>query len=161
MEPVVTKLRSRLAMISAGPRADFFAAFADVHKRWHMSEMMSGVGKFGGKPIGFLSFHHEVLEVYQNRYATSLSSGAMAHPVPAYRAALDLAADAVTFSNALEDWHNSVHRNTKKYGVDFADPTKNIYMPRFWQFHKFIDSHFNAWLTSHHQSYDGVDHTLV
>jgi hypothetical protein len=86
--------------------------------------------------IGFLSFHHEVLGVYQARYLPTLAPGAMAHPVPAYRPAIDNSPDVLTFSQALEDWHSSVHRNSKKYTVDFADPTKNIYMPRFWQFHK-------------------------
>src|SRR5947207_5852049 len=142
IEPVLTNLRAKLSTISAGSKADFLSAFADIHDKWHMSEMRTGKGKFGGKQIGFLAFHHEVLTVYQGRYATSLTPGTMANPLPAYRAAIDSAVDAVSFSHAIEDWHNSVHRNVAKYGVDFSDPTKNIYMPRFWQLHKLIDTTF-------------------
>ena len=160
IEAVVTSLRNRLATISAGSKADFLAKFAPIHQSWHMSEMM-GTPKFNGKPIGFLSFHHEALAVYQGKYAKTLAPGAMAHTLPAYRSVIDNATDVLTFSQALEDWHNSVHRNAKKYGADFADPMKNIYMPRFWQFHKFINNKFADWLTAHGMTYDEVDHTSI
>ena len=161
IEPAIIKLRAKLAVISAGSKSDFLAAFAVIHTKWHTSEMMSGQGKWNGSAYGFLSFHHEVLAVYQARFAPSLAPGTMAHTSPPFRPAIDNAPDAATFSNMLEDWHNSVHRNTTKYGANFADPAKNIYMPRFWQFHKFINIQFDQWLTAHGQVYDAIDHAVV
>ncbi len=38
----------------------------------------------------------------------------------------------------IEDWHDSVHHNAKKYGVNFGNPEKNMYMKKFWQFAKFV-----------------------
>jgi hypothetical protein len=161
IEPVVTKLRTKLAAISAGSKADFLTAFGPIHQRWHMAEMMRGAGTFTGKPIGFLSFHHEVLTVYQAHYAKTLTPGTMAHPSPPYRASIDRQSSIEFFAAAIEDWHNSVHRNTRKYGPDFADPMKNIYMRRFWQFHKFINNKFAAYLNAHHLTYDNIDHTTI
>ena len=161
IEPVVVKLRSSLATMSAGSKAGFLAAFADVHMKWHMSEMTGGIGKLNAAPIGFLSFHHEVLSVYQARFAAGLVPGPMANTVPSFRPVIMTATKAETFSHSLEDWHNSVHRNTKKYGADFSDPVKNIRMLRFWQFHKFIDMQFAAWLKDSGSVYDDIDHTVV
>ncbi len=159
MEQVVSALRAKLATISAGTKDDFLAGFGPIHRRWHMAEMDSGVGTYRGKPIGFLSFHHEVLAVYRDRLAPRLTAGRMAHPAPPYRPSIDTQPDILSFSPALEDWHNGVHRNTAKYGADFADPMKNIHLTRFWQFHAFIDARFQAYLHNAGITYDDLDHT--
>ena len=102
-----------------------------------------------------------MLSVYVAKFKPGLSPGPMAHTSPPYRPVIGTAPDAPHFSSDIEGWHNMVHRNTAKYGVDFADPKKNIYMPRFWQFHTFIDRKFKTWLGAHGQTYDSVDHTVV
>jgi hypothetical protein len=161
IEPVVDNLRQELQSISNGTKTKFLGRFATIHSKWHMDEMMTGSGTFRGSAIGFLSFHHEVLTVYISKFDTSLTAGPMANTSPPYRPVIDSISKSVQFSNALEGWHNLVHRNTRKYGRNFSDPKKNIYMKRFWQFHKFIDDKFQSWLFNNQVTYDDMDHTLV
>jgi hypothetical protein len=161
IEPVVTNLRTKLASISGGAKKHFLDGFKTIHNAWHMAEMNKGVGTFGGQPIGFLSFHHEVLSVYVAKFAPKLRPGPMAKTSPPYRQRIDGAHDAPQFSSEIEGWHNLVHRNVKKYGAAFADPKKNIYLTRFWQFHKLIDEKFQTWLQAHQQDYNDVDHVVV
>jgi hypothetical protein len=161
IEPVVANLRAKLGAISGGTEKKYLDGFKSIHNKWHMAEMMSGTGTFGGRPIGFLSFHHEVLSVYVAKFKPSLAPGPMGHTSPPYRPLIDTAPDAPHFSSDIEGWHNMVHRNVQKYGAAFADPKKNIYLPRFWQFHKFIDEKLQSWLGANQQAYDDVDHTIV
>ncbi len=161
IEPVITKLRAKLGSISGGTKKHFLDSFKTIHNSWHMAEMNKGVGTFGGEAIGFLSFHHEVVSVYVAKFAPGLVPGPMAKTSPPYRLRIDGANDAAQFSSEIEGWHNLVHRNTKKYGGAFADPKKNIYLLRFWQFHKFIDEKFQGWLQAHQESYTDVDHSAV
>jgi hypothetical protein len=160
MEAVITDLRATLAAASAGTKKQFLVSFAPIHKKWHMSEMMGPHGTFKGAAIGFLSFHHEVISVYRTKYAPSLAPGAMLHAAPPYPALVDGITDPSQFSIAIEGWHNGVHRN-KKYGANFADPVKNIYMARFWELHEFIDEKFTAFIKKNGLSYDGLDHSAV
>lgn len=160
IEPVVSNLRNELNTI-ATTKTNFLKKFAKIHKDWHMSEMNTGTGLFKGSPIGFLSFHHEVLAVYESKFKPGLSPGPMAKTSPPYDTSIDNVHDAAHFSSDLEGWHNLVHRNTTKYGVNFSNPTKNIYMAKFWEFHKFIDGKFMDWLQSHSIKYEDVDHTQV
>jgi hypothetical protein len=102
-----------------------------------------------------------VLAVYAATFDPKLTPGTMAKTSPPYRPVIDQATDAIQFSNAIEGWHNLVHRNTKRYGAAFSDPRKNIYMRRFWQFHTFIDGKFQAWLVAQSETYDALDHTAV
>ena len=161
IEIVITNLRAKLASISGGTEKQFLDGFKTIHNTWHMAEMNTGVGKFGGKAIGFLSFHHEVVDVYVAKFKPGLAPGPMAHTSPPYKTSIDQAPDAAHFSTEIEGWHNHVHRNIQKYGAAFADPRKNIYMLRFWQFHKFINNKLQKWLTAHGQTYNGVDHSVV
>jgi hypothetical protein len=157
MEAVITDLRAALAMMSAGTKKHFLTGFAPIHKKWHMTEMSGPHGTFNRSPIGFLSFHREVIGVYRARYVPSLASASMAHAAPPYRTLIDNITDPAQFSVAIEGWHNGVHRN-KKYGVNFADPTKNIYMARFWELHEFIDEKLTRYLTKNGLQYDTLDH---
>src|SRR5437870_10207771 len=117
IEPVITDLRKELAKISTTTQANFLKKFATIHNKWHMAEMgPSGVGTFHGKPIGFLSFHHEVIAVYASKFKPTLSPGAMAKTSPPYDTTIDSDTDTVTFTTDLEGWHNLVHRNIAKYG---------------------------------------------
>jgi hypothetical protein len=161
IELVITKLRTKLASISEDTEKQYLDAFKSIHNTWHMAEMMKGVGTFGGKPIGFLSFHHEVIAVYIQKFKPKLASGPMAHTSPPYKAKINSAPNSAQFSSEIEGWHNLVHRNVQKYGVDFANPKKNIYMLRFWQFHNVINDKFQGWLSAHGQNYESVDHTAV
>ncbi len=75
IEQVVTKLRAKLASISGGTKKQFLDGFKTIHNAWHMAEMNKGVGTFGGQPLGFLSFHHEVVSVYVSKFAPGLAPG--------------------------------------------------------------------------------------
>ena len=101
-----------------------------------------------------------MVTVYTAKFGPGLTVGAMAKPSPPYRTTVDANTDPLMFSHALEGWHNLVHRNSK-YGVNFANPRKNIHMDRFWNFHKFIEDKFQSWLGVHSLNYDGLDHTKV
>lgn len=160
IEPVVRDLRLKLQSISGTTKTNFLSQFAKIHTAWHMAEMNTGTGVFNGSPIGFLSFHHEVVTVYVPKFASGLTPGPMANPSPPYRTTIDQNTDPVMFSHALEGWHNLVHRN-KKYGANFGDPNKNIKMKIFWEFHQFIDTKFQNWLSQNGLNYDALDHTKV
>jgi hypothetical protein len=160
IEPVVIKLRNKLNSISGTDRNNFLKKFSLIHKKWHHAEMMGGLGTFNGSPVGFLSFHHEVISVYMNKFDQNLTAGSMAKPSPPYRKLIDSNSDPLQFSHALEGWHGLVHMNPK-YGPNFGNPTKNIYMPRFWNFHKFIENKFLNWLNNNNIDYNDVDHTLI
>jgi hypothetical protein len=84
IEAVVTNLRQELQSISGGTKKRFLGKFATIHSRWHMDEMMTGTGTFKGSPIGFLSFHHEVLGVYVAKFDMPLDVGPMANTTPPY-----------------------------------------------------------------------------
>src|SRR5438552_15281529 len=89
MEAVIIDLRATLASSANGTKKAFLNSFGPIHKKWHMSEMMGPHGMFKGSPIGFLSFHHEVISVYRATYARSLTPGSMAHAAPPYPALVD------------------------------------------------------------------------
>lgn len=158
IEPVITNFRQKLQTISSGTKTNFLKKFANIHNKWHMDEMMNGIGTFNGAPIGFLSFHHEVVTVYIPKYDPNITP--MANPSPPYKQSIDNITNPVMFSQSLEGWHNLVHRNPI-YGANFGKPKKNIYMKIFWQFHKFIDNKFQSWLAKNNLNYDAIDHTQV
>jgi hypothetical protein len=160
IEPVVVKLRNRLNSISTGSKNDFLKKFSVIHARWHHAEMMDGIGTFNGSTIGFLSFHHEVIRIYIGKFNQNLTAGSMAKPSPPYRKLIDSISDSLEFSHALEGWHGLVHMNPK-YGPNFGNPTKNIYMPRFWNFHKFIEDKFLRWLEKNKIDYNDINHTMI
>ena len=37
---------------------------------------------------------------------------------------------------------------------------KNIYMSRFWNFHKFIENKFLSWLSKNNIDYNDIDHSI-
>ncbi len=162
MEAVVLGLRTTLVSLSSGTKKKFLDGFAPIHVKWHMAEMSpSGLGTFKGSPIGFLSFHHEVISVYRAKFAPGLTPGTMATTSPPYRPLVDSLTDPGQFSHGIEGWHGLVHLNAKKYGVAFGDPNKNIYMKRFWEFHEFIGEKFTAFIKRNKLNYDTLDHVTV
>ncbi len=64
-----------------------------------------------------------------------------------------------SFSNAIEDWHNSLHRDHPD--PKFTDPKKNIYMPDFWKLHQFINNRFTSWMRSNGETFKDIDHSTV
>lgn len=156
IEPVITNLRQELRLISGGTTQQFLDQLAPLHVEWHNSR------DFNGDPVGFLSFHHEVLTVYTDllRRNGEPVQQEMRRPRPAYRRFIDTITAPADFSTAIEDWHNSVHMNPI-YPDDFMDPARNIYLDLFWQFHTLIENKFMKWLTDNSTAYDDLDHTLV
>lgn len=156
IESVLTNLRQELQTISEGTTRQFEEEFAPIHVEWHNSRT------FDGDDIGFLSFHHEVVQAHK---AMRMKNGEpveseMRRPRPPYRRFIDALTDPESFSNAIEDWHNAVHMN-RIYPEDFMDPALNIFMPLFWQFHTLIDNKFMSWLNNNNTEYDDVDHTVI
>lgn len=157
IETVVRELRDELQSISDGTTRQFLDDFAPIHVEWHSSRT------FDGRPIGFLSFHHEVLAVHtvlMKRNGEKVQKP-MTRPKPAYRKHIDTLTDQESFSNSLEDWHNSVHMNHHLYPMEFMDPAKNVYMGLFWRFHTLIDHKFTAWIKKNSLKYEDLDHQIV
>ncbi len=156
IESVLTNLRQELQIISGGTTQQFLDEFSPIHVEWHNSRT------FDGDDIGFLSFHHEVILAHRDILTKNGEpvQGEMRRPRPPYRASIDAMTDPESFSNAIEDWHNSVHMNPI-YPDDFMDPAVNIYLDIFWQFHTLIDNKFMSWLGTNGVNYDDVDHTVV
>lgn len=156
IEHVITNLRQTLETISAGTVKQFEDELAPIHVEWHHARV------FEDEPVGFLSFHHEVIQAHTTvltRNGVSVQKP-MRNPKPHYRKHIDSLTDPESFSQAIEDWHNSVHMNPI-YPMDFMDPAKNIYMDLFWQFHTLIEDKFIVWLKKHNVKYDDVSHALV
>jgi hypothetical protein len=179
VEEVITELRQYLQSISHGSVLAFENGFVDVHARWHFGLFGRGARRFNNLPIGFLCFHHEALnirnEVIKRNGGTPPQPwrglndppGMPAGPDPPYPGRqrlppLNSITDPATFSISLEDWHNEVHNNTREYGKNFADPSKNIFMPLFWCWHAFIEKTFLDWLIQNNMNYEGdVDKTRI
>jgi len=183
IELVITELRNYLQSISRGSIINFESAFASKHMKWHVAENRSGIGTFNDHPIGFLSFHHEVVSA-RNRLCEKLGAtpnpiwrgennppGTPAGPYPAYPGTwikrrfgneppLSALSDPHIFSQYFETWHNEVHSN-EMYPEQFGDPQTNVHMPLFWSWHALIEETFLTWLASKGFTYDGIDHANV
>lgn len=124
--------------IAARHPRDFLNAMTTIHPWWHNR----GFGF-----IGFLTFHKEVILACRRSLA-SVAAGdffpaPLANMTPAYDTAqLDSINDLNFFSRQIQAWHNDVHRSPQ-FPPGFMDPTRNIFMRPFWQFHHFIDQKFD------------------
>jgi hypothetical protein len=120
---------------------NFLSRLAPVHRRWH------GIS-FALRPVGFLTFHREVIGAFRSSLDSVGSGGlfpmAWDDPSYPYDANLDAIDDLRQFSNAIEGWHNIIHMQFPVAG--FADPERNIYMRRFWSLHRLIDDKFGECL---------------
>jgi len=162
IEPVVNDLRQWLQLTSTSTTNLFLQAFEEVHYDWHWDASNTGRGTFQGSPIGFLSFHHEVVQVHNQlvrRNGEPLPT-AWTNPRPPYDTRIDNQRDPESFSLWIENWHNRVHTNPI-YPTQFLDPRQNIYMFLFWRLHQLVEDKFMAWLRNNSISYDDVDHTAV
>jgi hypothetical protein len=162
IEQVVKDLRQWLQSVSGSTTDRFLHAFEEIHFEWHFAESNIGRGTFQGSPIGFLSFHHEVVLVHNDllRRNREPIPTAMSNPRPQYDPRIDAQPDPESFSLWIENWHGRVHTNPI-YPPEFGDPRQNIYMFMFWQFHQLVEDKFMDWLQNNNISYDDVDHTVV
>jgi hypothetical protein len=149
-ENVVTQFRNYLEGISKGTVEDFEEGFADIHAYWHMTR------KFQDLPIGFLTLHSIVVDYHDT---VCRRNGKQVPPPwkgkndppgvpyeisPPYQQSIGKFTNPEVYSIKLENWHNSVHRNTQ-YPPDFIDPQKNIKMYLFWCWHRTINNLFLQW----------------
>ena len=152
--------RDRLKGIANSSRNSFLSDLADIHVEWHQTRAVDG------SPIGFLSFHREMIKYNaKNRKNNGLSpvpkafSISFINSIEAWDPALTNEASPTNFSGQVESWHNAFHNSAG--WPDFHNPRLNIRDDRFWQFHKFIDGRFNGWLKKRNRKYLNINHNSV
>lgn len=152
--------RDRFQQFVSASRRSFLGNLADVHVEWHDTRAING------SPIGFLSFHREMIKYNaKNRKRNNLSAVPRAftlsfvNSVSPWDRSLMNINNPANFSTGVERWHNIFHNSAG--WTDFHDPRLNIRDDRFWQFHKFIDNRFNKWLKDRGLAYQNVDHRIV
>ncbi len=142
-----------LASTFAGDVDGFLSALSPIHVRWHARRGVVIGGAL--QPVGFLTFHHSVVQAYK-RELRSVSSRLPAPWGPGYNPAIDGATDPVDFSDRIERWHNGVHNSD----MTLMNPATNIWRPRFWALHNFIDKKFTAWQKAH-RKITAAEHATV
>jgi hypothetical protein len=152
--------RDRFKQIVNSSRTSFLGSLADIHVEWHNTRAIDG------SPIGFLSFHREMIKYnVKNRKENNLSAVPKAltlasiNSISAWDQSLMDVNSPVTFSTRVEGWHNIFHNSAD--WPNFHDPRLNIRDDRFWQFHKFIDNRFKKWLKEHDRTYSNIEHRRV
>ena len=135
------KMRS-LVDLHVGDLDAFLSAFSPIHVIWHSRRgaVVGGVLM----PIGFLTFHHVAVRSYKHMLR-SINQSMPAAFSPNYDASIESVAAPVDFSVAIEGWHNTVHNGD----MTLMNPATNIWRPRFWGLHGFIDRKFMAWQRAH------------
>jgi hypothetical protein len=138
--------------MSAQHPLTFLRRLAPVHLRWHM----------GALPIGFLTFHKEVLVAFTASLDTVGAAGLLPPPWDEpefpYDESLDNINDLRQFSRRIEQWHNIVH--TRWPEPDFADAQRNIYLRSFWALHRLVDQKFDLCLERNDISFAQLDQDL-
>lgn len=158
IEPMThTDLVDRLKEMAKGTDADFLQELESIHDDWHTTR------EFDGQPVGFLSFHRELIKYYKaclkkNGKKIPPAARAKSLHVP-YQSWIDGMSVAEEFSQAIENWHNSLHRLHSD--LDFLDPRINIHMPFFWSFHQFINNRFSKWMKTNNEKFSDIDHEAV
>lgn len=149
----------KLKDLSTGNKSSFLGELEDIHDNWHTNR------DFDGSTIGFLSFHREIIFYYRRVLrrqrqklprAFTLAQLSVMHP---YESWIDELDNERIFSQAIENWHNSVHRN--HHNPDFMDPKKNIYLTDFWKLHLFLNNRFTRWFRTNGIRYQDVNHRFV
>jgi hypothetical protein len=179
IERVIVELRAYLRTISTSSIIHFESGFENTHMIWHRNRV------FRNKSIGFLSFHHEVVNARNalirknggtpNRPWKGRNNppGVPAGPNPRYPGtwirtrlgvrnppSLNSITNPQQFSNYLEMWHNEVHSNPE-YPPQFGNSVVNVHMYLFWCWHALVEEIFLNWVRSHNLTYDGLNHAIV
>jgi len=120
----------------------FLTSFAPIHVTWHARRG----AVIGGAlmPIGFLTFHHTAVLAYK-RMLRSVGQRMPGPFAPGYDTAIDDIGNPVQFSDRIERWHNGVHNSD----MTLMNPATNIWRPRFWGLHGFLDRKFTRWQKAH------------
>lgn len=149
----------KLKEISTGTKGSFLGELEDIHDNWHRNR------DFEGSFIGFLSFHREIIFYYRRvlrkhgqKLPRAFTLGQLS-AMHAYESWIDGLDNERIFSQAIENWHNSVHRN--HHDPDFMDPKKNIYLTDFWKLHLFLNNRFTRFLRTNGIRYQDVNHRFV
>lgn len=152
-----TDLIKRLKDMAKGTPDSFLQKLESIHDDWHTTR------EFEGQPVGFLSFHRELIKYYKaclKKNGKKIPAAAKSKDlhVP-YQTWIDRMSTAEEFSQAIENWHNSVHRSHSD--PDFMDPRKNIHIPFFWSFHQFLNNKFSKWMKANNETFASLDHEVV
>lgn len=152
-----TDLVNKLKEMAKGTDSEFLEELESIHDDWHTTR------EYEGRPVGFLSFHRELIKYYKaclKRNGKKIPKAARAKSlhVP-YQTWIDELSSAEVFSQAIENWHNSVHR--LHTDPDFMDPRINIHISFFWSFHQFINNKFSKWMKANGEKFADIDHETV
>ena len=132
----------QLVDLFQGDMDGFLTAFSPIHVTWHARRGAVVGGAL--LPIGFLTFHHTAVVAYK-RMLRSINQRMPPPFAPGYNSAIESVGDPARFSQQVEDWHNSVHNSD----MTLMNPATNIFRPRFWGLHGFIDRKFMRWQRVH------------
>jgi hypothetical protein len=145
-EPFRDRLTTLAAATSQDP-AGFLEGLSDIHDDWHT---------IADRGYGFLLFHNRVV-----RYFKAIVGPAVQPPIQAFTdqdfqdmglqafqadlSNVDTLGELVTFSTAIESWHNTAHMGIgTATGTPMMDPRQNIFFRPFWQLHFYIDDLFGT-----------------
>ena len=128
----------QLVDLFQGDMDGFLTAFSPIHVTWHARRGAVVGGAL--LPIGFLTFHHTAARAYK-RMLRSINQRMPPPFAPGYNSAIESVGDPARFSQQVEEWHNS--------DMTLMNPATNIFRPRFWGLHGFIDRKFMSWQTVH------------
>lgn len=147
MRMPVRQFLAQLEADHAGDALGFLWGLAPVHAWWR-SERARGT-----QAVGFLTFHHLVIEHLGRTFPHGripVAASPVA-PFPAPLAAQARTVDGVTalqeLSEELEGWHNGVHAAE-------GDAARSLFVRRFWELHLFIDAEFEAALAAMGSSFE-------
>jgi hypothetical protein len=127
---------------SLWPR-QFLAVFVPIHQLWYDRRDLFDAG--------FLMFYRAVLR----EYAKSLGHVGLSLPAPwsptdptlEFNRTLLETDSPRSFSQAVELWHQEVCLTG---GIpNLGDPKLNVYIRKFWAFHRFVDDQYGEWLARH------------
>jgi hypothetical protein len=134
-----------LAATTAQDPTGFLDGLSPIHDDWHTTSP---------RGYGFLLFHARVVRSFKTIVLPNINPPIQAFTEQDFRdmratpfkydvASVNTLAELVTFSTALESWHNGAHAGIETAtGAPMMDPRQNIFFRAFWRLHFFIDDLF-------------------
>jgi hypothetical protein len=147
--------RDRLVALAAATAQDpagFLDGLSPIHDDWHTQ---------AARGYGFLLFHNRVVRSFKaivlpavqpviEAFTDQQFQDMGAQPFQADPSGIDTLGELVTFSTALESWHNTAHMDIgTATRTPMMDPRQNIFFRPFWQLHFYIDDLFTTTLTQY------------
>ena len=157
-DPIVLKFRQKLASMSGGTLNSFLRQLVPIHVEWHAS------GSFAGEPIGFLTFHHELLAAYEAlRHREGKSP---VQRLNMQKAGLEGHFDESDLAQESSPRFVAMILNVGPHSLahsklEIMNHATGIFSEPFWEIHRYMDEVFERWLKEHGMTYEDVDHRWV